>query len=146
MALGSAARVLIVHSEPAFTATLKRTFEELGFVADVAIDVQSAIHRIGQSTPDIVCVGLHLPRDSGYDLCESIRNRPELDHVQILVIGDRHSPEVVAYAEEAGANAFLKRPFRSDLLAQYAAKMLEMRTRRHAGVLQRGAGGTLTLE
>ena len=124
MAQGSAARVLIVHSDPAFAATLKRAFEDLGFVADVAIDCKGAIRHIDQRPPDIVCVSLDLPRDSGYDLCESIRHSPELDHVQIMVISDRHSPEVVAYAEEAGANAFLKRPFRLDLLAEYVTRML----------------------
>lgn len=143
MSHGSATRALIVHSDPAFTATLKRAFEELGFVVDVAIDCQSAIRLIGRIPPDIVCVGLNLPRDSGYDLCESVRERPELDHVQILVIGDRHSPEVVAYAEEAGANAFLKRPFPLDLLTRYVQRMLEMRKRRGAGGLQRSAGGAL---
>lgn len=146
MSQGSAARVLIVHSDPAFTATLKRAFEELSFVAEVAIDCKSAIRHIGRSPPDIVCVSLNLPRDSGYDLCESIRNSPELDHVQILVISDRHSPEVVAYAEEAGANAFLKRPFRLDLLAEYVTKMLEMRNGRRSGMLEHGAGETLALE
>jgi len=146
MTHGSATRVLIVHGDPAFTATLKRAFEELGFVADVTIDCKSAIRHVGRNPPDIVCVSLNLPRDSGYDLCESIRNEPALDHVQILVISDRHSPEVVAYAEEAGANAFLKRPFRLDLLAEYVTNMLEVRNRRRSSVVEHGAGGALALE
>lgn len=143
MAQGSEARALVVHSDPAFTATLKRVFTELGFIVDVAIDCKSAIRHIGRTPPDIVCVSLNLPRDSGYDLCESIRKRAELDHVQILVISDWHSPEVVAYAEEAGANAFLKRPFRLDLLAEYVTRMFEMRQRRGAAVPRRSAGGAL---
>jgi two-component system chemotaxis response regulator CheY len=146
MAQGCAAHVLVVHSDPAFATTLKRAFGELGFVADVAIDCRSAIRHIGASPPDIVCVNLDLPRDSGYDLCESIRRSPELDHVPILVISERHSPEVVAYAEEAGANAFLKRPFRLDLLAECVTRMLEMRDRYGSEVLDAGASGALAAE
>lgn len=143
MGQGSEPRVLIVHGDPAFTAMVKRELEGLGFAADVAIDTRSALRHIGRRPPDIVCVGLCLPRDSGYDLCESIRKRPELDHVQIVVIGDRHSPDVVAYAEEAGANAFLKRPFRLDLLAEYVTRMLEMQRQRHNDMSRQSAGGTL---
>jgi DNA-binding response OmpR family regulator len=140
MAHRATARVLVVHGDPAFTATLTRAFEELGLVADIAVDCQSALRHIGRSAPDIVLTGLTLPRDSGYDLCESIRERPELDDVPILLIGDRHSPEVVAYAEEAGANAFLRRPFRTELLAEYVTTMLEMRKRHRSSMAQRAAG------
>lgn len=111
-------RVLIVHDEPVFTARLRIALRGLGFIADAAIDGQAAIPRVLHDRPDVVCVSLSLPRDSGYDLCELIRRSPALNHVKILVISDRHSPEIVAYAEEAGANAFLKHPFKRELLAE----------------------------
>jgi DNA-binding response OmpR family regulator len=139
-------RVVIVHDEPAFTSSLTKAFRALGFVTDIAIDCQTAIRRIAQNPPDVVCVGLNLPRDSGYDLCELIRRNPDLDHVQILVISDRDSPEVIAYAEEAGANAFLKRPFKRDQLAAYVTTMVEMRKRSRSDTRFRHTGDGLTLE
>lgn len=128
-------RVLVVHDEPAFTATLKRAFATLGFAVDVAVECQAALRCIEEKRPAVVCLSLNLPRGSGYDLCELIRKKKELDQVQILVISDRHSPEVIAYAEEAGANAFLARPFKLELLADYMTAMLEMRRRPRAGAI-----------
>ena len=119
-------RVLVVHGEPAFAATLTKAFGALGFVVDIAIDCRAAVERVKLERPTIVCVSLNLPRESGYELCEMIRNNPDLDQVQILVISDRNTPEVIAYAEEAGANAFLARPFKLDLLEEYVTAMLEV--------------------
>jgi len=139
-------RVLVVHDEPAFTGTLTKAFAALGFVTDVAVDCRSASACIALRRPDVVVVSLNLPRDSGYDLCEQIRKDPELDQVQILVLSNRHSPEIVAYAEEAGANAFLTRPFKLDLLERYVVTMLEMRGRVRTREIRYYLGDGVALE
>lgn len=146
MAQGSRGRVLVVHDEPSFTATLERAFQALGFSTDAAIDCQNALRLVARTPPDIVCVSLSLPRDSGYDLCERIRADRALDNVRILVISDRSSPEVAAYAEEAGANAFLERPFKLEALARCTTDMLEMRSVRRASPPRRRQEKSITME
>lgn len=136
-------RVLVVHDDPAFTAGLAKA---LGIVIDVAIDGKAAIASIARSRPAIVCVSLNLPRDSGYDLCEEIRRDRRLDQVQILVMSDRHSPEVLAYVEEAGANAFLARPFTLDLLATHVRTMLAMDSQARSEMVPRHLDEGLALE
>ncbi|WP_437324169.1 response regulator [Sorangium sp. So ce381] len=118
-------RVLVVDDEPVFTARLTIALRRLGFLTEAAIDCEAANRRILEDPPDVVCVSLSLPRDSGYHLCELIRRSPALHHLKIIVMSDRHSPEVIAYAEEAGANAFLKRPFKHELLAECMVTVLE---------------------
>jgi two-component system, OmpR family, alkaline phosphatase synthesis response regulator PhoP len=136
-------RVLVVHDEPEFTAGLKKV---LGGDVDVAVDGRAAIACIARNRPAVVCVSLNLPRDSGYDLCEQIRKDRALDQVQILVISDRHSPEIIAYAEEAGANAFLARPFTFELLAKYVRNMLAADGRSRSGSIRRRLDEGLALE
>jgi DNA-binding response OmpR family regulator len=136
-------RVLVVHDDPAFTAGLAKA---LGIVVDVAVDGRAALQAIARSRPAIVCVSLNLPRDSGYDLCEQIREDRALDQVQILVISDRHSPEIIAYAEEAGANAFLARPFTLELLATHVRTMLAMEPQPRSERVHRRLDEGLALE
>jgi DNA-binding response OmpR family regulator len=140
-------RVLVVHDEPEFTTGVKKA---LGGDVDVAVAVDgvAAIASIARNRPAIVCVSLNLPRDSGYDLCEQIRENRELDQVQILVISDRQSPEILAYAEEAGANAFLARPFTFELLAKHVKSMLavDSRSRSRSGPIHRRLDEGLALE
>jgi DNA-binding response OmpR family regulator len=127
---------VIIHNEPIFAATMAKALGALDFLVHVMVDPHAAITHIEQDPPDIVCVSLDLPRDSGYDLCEQIRKNPKLRHVQVLLMSDRHSPDVIAHAEEAGANAFLPRPFKVDLLVSYVTSILELPQRPRSGPLR----------
>jgi two-component system, OmpR family, alkaline phosphatase synthesis response regulator PhoP len=119
-------RAVIIHDEPAFTKAIAKALRELDFRVDVVIDPRAAIACIERDQPDVVCISLDLPRDSGYDLCEQIRENPALRRVQIIIMSDRHSPDVIAHAEEAGADAFLSRPFKVELLLSYVTAMLDL--------------------
>ena len=136
-------RVLVVHDDPTFTAGLKKA---LGVAVDVAVDGRAAVAAIARNRPALICVSLNLPRDSGYDLCEQIRTDRGLDQVQILVLGDRQSPEVIAYAEEAGANAYLARPFTIELLARHVRTMLAIDPEARPGAVHRRLDEGLALE
>lgn len=118
-------RVLLVDDDPEFTAALRGAFAELGFEIETAIDSGEAARCLVARVPDVVCVNLDLPRDSGYELCELIRGDESLNGVRIIVMSDRHSPEDIAYAEEAGANAFLRRPFSLKSLASYVDALFD---------------------
>jgi DNA-binding response OmpR family regulator len=64
-------------------------------------------------------VDLELPTESGYELCELIRETPDFAKIPILVTSDSSDPEHMAFAERAGANAFLRKPFSMKELARY---------------------------
>jgi DNA-binding response OmpR family regulator len=116
--------VLLVEDEPTLKGMLTRAFTALDLEVRVALDYHAAIKAIEEKPPHLVCLDLNLPRESGYDVCEAIRNKPVLDWVQILIISDRKSPEDMAYAEEAGANAYLKKPFTLEQLGKYVTVLL----------------------
>lgn len=123
-------RMLLVHDEPEFTEAVKTTLSDMGFEVDVAIDPGDAVVQLLSRLPDLVCVNLNLPRDSGYDVCELIRGDASLDKLPIVVMSDRHFPEDLAYAEEAGADVFLRLPSPSralDTLSENLRPFLEGR-------------------
>lgn len=127
MKWASGLRVLVVDDEPEFTRAVEKALLDMGFQVEIAIDGGEAIRCLLAHVPDLVCVNLSLPRDSGYDVCELIRGDESFKAVRILVMSDRHSPEDIAYAEEAGANAFLKRPFSLKLLTDYVEALFDNR-------------------
>ncbi|MFT3768670.1 MAG: response regulator [Minicystis sp.] len=132
MITGGDRRALVVHGAPSVSSEIAGMFRVLGFATDTAIDGRAAIRLMAENRPDIVCVSLSLPRESGYDLCEIIRGNPSLARVEIIVLSDRHSPDIVAHAEEAGAGAFLAWPFKVDVLSACVADLLEYQHRSHA--------------
>jgi DNA-binding response OmpR family regulator len=116
--------VLLVEDDPSLRTSMKALFDAMELEVVVAVDYRAAVERIGERVPSLVVLDLNLPRDSGYDVIEHVRRAPGLYWVQILVISERRSPEDMAYAEEAGANAFLKKPFTNEQLAKYVKTLL----------------------
>jgi two-component system chemotaxis response regulator CheY len=77
------------------------------------------------SVPNLICLDLTLPRESGFEVCEHMQRDMRLRFVPILVMSDRASPEDMAQAEQVGANAFLKKPFTAAKLLKYVNTLLD---------------------
>lgn len=118
---------LLVTDDPELQAEMAEALEAMAWEIVVAIDHRSAVARIREHAPQLICVDLALPRDSGFDLCEFVRSDASRQSVQILVMSDRDTPEDMADAEEAGANAFLRKPFSMHLLGRYVEAMRRRR-------------------
>jgi two-component system KDP operon response regulator KdpE len=117
--------VLVVEDEPLLRERVKVWLESEKFDVQCASEYSSAIKSMGHAAPAIACVDLTLPRESGLDLVEAIRKSTTFNHVPIIVMSDRHSPEDMAEAERVGANAFLKKPFAKPLLLKYVRWILD---------------------
>ncbi len=117
--------VLVVEDDPALQRTMSTTLAGEDFDVATAPDYATAVRLLGKRTPTLVCVDLGLPRESGFELCEYIRKQESFGHVPILVTSDRSFPEDMAHAEEAGANAFLKKPFAMKALLKYVSALLD---------------------
>jgi len=121
-------RVLVVTDDPELLSSMTTAFEQMNFEVRCALDDAEAAERLLDRPVRLVCIDLNLPRDSGFDVCELVRGDRSLDDVQILVMSDRGTPEEMADAEEAGANAFVRKPFGVPLLRRYVTAMLERRS------------------
>jgi DNA-binding response OmpR family regulator len=116
---------LVVEDDPTLQRAMLAQLEAEKFSVLAAYDYDTAVRHLSKSRPELVCVDLGLPSESGYEVCEHIRRQPGLISVPILVTSERSSPEDMAHAEEAGANAFLKKPFTMRRLVKYVVALLE---------------------
>lgn len=114
---------LVVEDDPALQAAMKRHLEGMGLRVVASFHYRAAVRELAMATPDLVSVDLGLPAESGYELCEHVRGQPALAAVPLLVTSERAFPADMARAEEAGANAFLRKPFSMSQLEQ-AIQML----------------------
>jgi DNA-binding response OmpR family regulator len=116
---------LVVEDDPALQRAMLAELDAAHFDVLAAYDFNTAVRHLARSQPQVVCVDLGLPSASGYEVCEHIRSQPELLSVPILVTSERGFPEDMAHAEEAGANAFLKKPFTMKRLMKYITALLD---------------------
>jgi DNA-binding response OmpR family regulator len=103
--------VLTVVADPAVKQLVEKQLKAQAFEVALVSDGEAAIQILETRKPHLVCIDLRLPRDSGYELCEFIRRTTRLRDVPILVMSEAASAADRAYAEEAGADGFLPKPF-----------------------------------
>ncbi len=104
-------RILLVEDEPTLRQSVKNHLVRRGFDVDATSDSESGIRAVKGHLPDLVFVDLQLPRESGYEVCEILRNELRLKELPIVLMGETNSPEARAFAEEAGADRYLNKPF-----------------------------------
>jgi DNA-binding response OmpR family regulator len=110
--------VLVVEDDPALQGAVATYLRSSRFRVLTALHCGAALRHLETEQPDVIYVDLGLPDQSGYELCEQIRRLPSLGEVPVVLTSDRFFPEDMARAEEAGANAFLKKPFTMAQLTQ----------------------------
>jgi two-component system phosphate regulon response regulator PhoB len=116
---------LIVEDDPLLQRAMAKLLEKAKLHVLTARHFNAAVLHLNAVKLDVACIDLGLPSTSGYELCEHIRRLPRLFSLPILVTSERSFPEDMAHAEEAGANAFLKKPFAMERLLKYASVLVD---------------------
>ena len=92
-------------------------FVEAGSVAE-------AEQALQDEPPDAVVLDLMIPGGTGLDVLRAVR-REAGDHVPVVIVSAWTTPDYRAAAEDAGADAFLSKPFAPDELSAVVARLLE---------------------
>jgi DNA-binding response OmpR family regulator len=101
-------RVLIVDDDPA----IRRAVSALLDLDEYGL-LQAALEVVKVERPDLVILDLTMPRLDGLRACQALRSDPELAGTRVLVLTGRDQPDDRAAARDAGADAYLVKPFSS---------------------------------
>lgn len=111
--------VLIVDDEPNIVISLEFLLEQAGYQVRVAHDGQEAWEAIQRQAPDLVLLDVMLPRLSGFDLCQKIRDNPAWQRMRIVMLTAKGREVEVSKGLALGADAYISKPFSTqELLAQ----------------------------
>jgi CheY-like chemotaxis protein len=90
--------------------------EEVGIVADVAVDGQFAVEMAKQVPYDLILMDMQMPRLDGMDATRAIRKLPTGQSVPIIAMTANAFAEDRVRCLESGMNDFLAKPFEPKLL------------------------------
>ena len=103
-------RILLVDDEPALRELLRATFENADVVVEEAASVCEAEERIEVGKPDAIVLDLHMPGESGTELCLRLKADERTCTIPIVLLTGAE-PEVARRAQLAGADALVRKPF-----------------------------------
>ena len=111
---------LVVDDEMVIRRLVRTVLEADDFVVLEAADGQQALDLAAESSPAVVILDVMMPEIDGVEVCR------RLDHgtLKVVMLTARDDPELERRCREAGADAFLTKPFSSiellDLLEKLA--------------------------
>lgn len=118
-------RVLVVDDEPAIVNMLVELLERDGrFEVHTAATGFDAGMRTREFHPNLIILDFMLPDINGNRVCQSIRNDPTLQDVKIIMVSGAAGASIAEELLAAGADAFLKKPFRIDDLLSKISELL----------------------
>jgi DNA-binding response OmpR family regulator len=82
-------------------------------------DGEAALRVVNEFRPDLILLDIMLPLKSGYEVCQKIRENPELGAMKVVMITAKGRDIEVAKGLALGADAYITKPFSTqDLLDQ----------------------------
>lgn len=121
-------KILVVDDEESVCHSIGKILTRRGFEVDSSANVEDAMKKMNQTSFDLVVTDLMMPKTSGMELLQIIRdNYPELD---VVMITGYASIESAVEATKLGAAGYLPKPFTPDELMKVMDKTFEARRNR----------------
>jgi len=117
-------KVLIVDDEPNIVAALEYLLQRKGYEIRIAADGEEALRQVRSFAPDLVLLDVMMPRQSGYEVCQRIRERPEWSGVRIVMLSAKGREAEVSKGLSLGADLYITKPFSSAELVARIGELL----------------------
>ena len=118
--------ILICDDEPSLRELMRVSLEP-GYTFAEAGDGAEAIELIDRLHPDLILLDMMMPGTSGIAVMEHLRSHPELGAPPVVVVSAFAAPDDRLAALDAGATAFLKKPFDPEELRSLVEELLPSR-------------------
>jgi DNA-binding response OmpR family regulator len=118
-------KILVVDDEPYIRRCLSFVLTQQGHEVETVDDGDAAWRTLEAWRPDAVFLDLMLPRRSGYDLCQAIRQNPNLAGVVIIMLTAKGQEIDRVRGLELGADEYCTKPFSPRELTLLLENLLE---------------------
>ena len=122
-------RIMVVDDNADFRHYLKDELSSEFIVTD-ASDGADCLAKLPSCQPDIVISDVMMPGMNGFDLTRRIKEDISTSHIPVILLSARTSDDVRTEGYEYGADAYLTKPFRMEMLLARIKNLLEEREKR----------------
>jgi DNA-binding response OmpR family regulator len=98
--------------------------ELAGYEVEKVADGDAALAALRRRRPAIAVIDVMMPRVSGLQVLSEVRADPDLSDVKVILLSARVQETDVDLGFEAGADAYLKKPFKANELLGVVESLL----------------------
>ena len=124
MAEATGPRVLVVDDASLVRMYYRDALERAGYLVDEALNGLEALEKLHVAPTDLLIVDVNMPQMDGFTFLKVLRRQDTgVASIPALVTSTEAGPQDVAAARAAGANFYLVKPVKPELLVEYAAML-----------------------
>ncbi len=116
-------KILIVDNDKAICWVLEKTFEDEGYLADIAMNGKEALEMIEKNQYALVIMDIMMPVMDGISALERIKKMP--DRPETIIMTAHSSMEKTVEAMKHGAYEYTVKPFDIDVITSLAKRAIE---------------------
>jgi CheY-like chemotaxis protein len=109
-------RVLIMDDDTSFRAGIREVLERSGYAVAEAADGPEGLAKVETFRPDVILLDVLMPNLDGCEVCQRLKANPPTAHIAVLFVTAVKDEAVRHLAMEAGAVAYITKPFESQTL------------------------------
>lgn len=116
--------ILVVDDEPNILLSLEYLMQQAGYEVRTARDGDSALAAIEAGPPDLVLLDVMMPKRDGYEVCQTIRSRPEWKGVKVIMLTAKGREVEREKGLALGADDYVTKPFATRELVEKVRSLL----------------------
>ena len=120
-----AKKVLIADDEPNIVTSLEYLMTRSGYEVQVARNGEEALALVETFMPDLVLLDVMMPRRSGYEVCQKLRESAQWRHIKIVMLSAKGREAEVSKGLSLGADGYVTKPFSNRELIAKVGELLD---------------------
>lgn len=117
-------KILIVEDEPELLKLESILLASKGYEVKGVMDGPSALEAVASTKPDLVLLDIMLPGIDGYEVCRQIKANEATRHILVVMLTAKRSNEDLLKGEQAGADGYITKPFKSAMVIETIQRLL----------------------
>ncbi|WP_376792103.1 response regulator transcription factor [Thermoflexus sp.] len=119
------ARILIAEDERDIRELIAFTLEFGGFQVITTTNGQEAVELARRHRPDLILLDVRMPKMTGYEACRILKSQEETRTIPVVFLSAKGQESEIRQGMEAGADAYILKPFAPDELIQQVRAILD---------------------
>lgn len=119
-----AKKILVVDDEIHIAKIIQFTLKQENFEVVVANDGTEGLRKAREENPDLIVLDLMLPNIDGYRICRLLKFDEKYKTIPVILLSARTTQQDIDLGHQVGADAFMKKPFEPEVLAEKVKELL----------------------
>jgi len=118
------APILVIDDNPTDLKLISSLLKNQGYDVSCSDEASEGIEMALDMNPALIVLDVMLPIINGYNICRLIKDQKEYAHIPILLLTSRVTEEDRRIGLEAGADAYIPKPFKTEHLLETVEHLL----------------------